>query len=229
MIRKQKWRHALRNNKSNAVSVRRKEIYLFSHSQHSSRRERHQGTIKEYAFQEPNYEKIDFFFSWFLSFFFPFCFCISRNFVKFRPDVQSGVSLIKPANATTGRWLCASRQKGRESERQKKESARKSSATDFKASRKISVHKRNSLHSFQHSCINTQSSLFHLYILTSPFARESPSKNIQSHTRTFSLVPFTNDERRDTRLFLRARGRESCGKRKKLADFLASDVASPTL
>lgn len=66
MIRKHKQRHALRNNKSNAVSVRRKEIYLFSHSQHSSRRERHQGTIKKYAFQEPNYEKIDFFFLLFI-------------------------------------------------------------------------------------------------------------------------------------------------------------------
>lgn len=74
----------------------------------------------------------------------------------------------------------------------------------------------------KHSCINTASSL--------PSRERELVQNIHSHTRTFSLVPFTNDERRDTRLFYELEERDAAGEReKKLADFLASDVASPTL
>ncbi|KAL3202700.1 hypothetical protein MRX96_042325 [Rhipicephalus microplus] len=54
------------------------------------------------------------------------------------------------------------------------------------------------------------------------------ARSINKHSQhTFSSVPFTNDERRDTRLFYELEERDASGEQ--LAGFLASDVASPTL
>lgn len=105
--------------------------------------------------------------------------------------MQSRVSLIKLASATTGRWFCASRQKERDKNRKCEEelcNGFQSIPQDFRAQKELTPLFPTLMHKYRELSLSP--------IYTSPFARESPSKNIhRTHVRSlWCLSQMTNAE-----------------------------------
>lgn len=159
------------------------------------------------------------------SFVFLFLFLKARKLVEFRPNLQARVSLIKPASATTGRWFCASRKKPRARKRKKERNR-----TWGRPLPRISKHPERFSARKRQTRPTPFQTLMHKYRKLSSFARERARPQ---YTFAHAYVLFGAFHKwRTPRYpsFLRARGEGRCGREKKtLADFLASDVASPTL